>query len=92
MVTDSFHGVVFSLIFNTNFLCVINESRGVSSFDSLSQKLNIGSYVVKESSLSSTHLKTVAAKEWERVNAVISAWRNQGYKYLVENLRDETEV
>ena len=35
VVTDSFHGCVFSLIFNKPFVCIGNNMRGNARFDSL---------------------------------------------------------
>lgn len=35
VLTDSFHGVIFSLIFNVPFLAISNNSRGQSRFESL---------------------------------------------------------
>ena len=35
VITDSFHGTVFSIIFNKPFICLGNENRGSSRFNSL---------------------------------------------------------
>lgn len=35
VVTDSFHGMVFSILFNKQFLVIGNKERGMSRFDSL---------------------------------------------------------
>lgn len=35
VVTDSFHGTVFSIIFGKEFICLTNKGRGNSRFDSL---------------------------------------------------------
>lgn len=41
IVTDSFHGIVFSIIFNKPFKLLINRKRGKARFDSLFEKLGI---------------------------------------------------
>lgn len=41
VMTDSFHGMVFSIIFNTPFAVFINRSRGADRFDSLLSLLGI---------------------------------------------------
>lgn len=41
--TDSFHGTVFSILFNKQFICYGNKDRGLSRFDSL-----LGSFGLKE--------------------------------------------
>ncbi len=35
LVTDSFHGVCFAIIFNKPFVCIVNPERGASRFESL---------------------------------------------------------
>ena len=42
VVTDSFHGTVFSIIFEKNFKCVYNKSRGTARFESLLKIYNSG--------------------------------------------------
>ena len=46
VLTDSFHGVVFSIIFNKPFICVLNKGRGESRFNTLIELFNIKDRVV----------------------------------------------
>lgn len=39
VVTDSFHGMVFSIIFEKPFLVIVNEKRGAARFESLLKQL-----------------------------------------------------
>lgn len=41
IVTDSYHGAVFSLIFNKPFICLRNKNRGNDRFDDLYLRFNI---------------------------------------------------
>lgn len=41
VITDSFHGMIFSIIFNKPFLVIANEHRGVARFTSLLDLLNL---------------------------------------------------
>ncbi|MFC3679564.1 polysaccharide pyruvyl transferase family protein [Bacterioplanoides pacificum] len=43
VLTDSFHGMVFSIVFNKPFYVIPNESRGVSRFDSLLNLIGLNS-------------------------------------------------
>lgn len=42
VVTDSFHGTVFSIIFEKEFKCIYNETRGAARFESLLNLYNSG--------------------------------------------------
>lgn len=41
VITDSFHGVCFALIFNKKFICIRNKNRGDARFQSLIDFLNL---------------------------------------------------
>lgn len=41
LITDSFHGMCFAIIFNKHFICVQNSKRGGSRFNSILNMLNI---------------------------------------------------
>lgn len=41
VVTDSFHGTVFSIMFNKPFISIANDERGISRFTSLLKKFNL---------------------------------------------------
>ena len=42
VVTDSFHGTVFSIVFGKEFKCIYNEIRGAARFESLLNLYNSG--------------------------------------------------
>lgn len=48
VVTDSFHGMVFSIIFNKQFICVGNKKRGLDRFTSLLSLLGLEDRLVLE--------------------------------------------
>ena len=48
VITDSFHGCVFSIIFGKPFIVMKNPKRGNSRFDTLAETLGIGSHFVDE--------------------------------------------
>jgi len=48
IVTDSFHGTVFSIIFNKQFLTIGNESRGLTRFTSLLNALGLADRLILE--------------------------------------------
>ena len=45
-ITDSFHGVCFALLFNKNFICLKNNSRGAARFDTLIETFNISKFFI----------------------------------------------
>lgn len=49
VITDSYHGTCFSLIFSKSFTTMINRNRGKSRFDTLDELFGIGSRFVTAS-------------------------------------------
>lgn len=50
VITDSFHGMVFSIIFGKPFVIIANNDRGVARFVSLLSKLNMLNHIAYNSS------------------------------------------
>lgn len=47
VITDSFHGCVFSMIFNKPFYCFVNKRRGADRFYSLLNTFNLTDRIIK---------------------------------------------
>lgn len=66
VVTDSFHGVVFSIIFNKPFVLIPNQDRGLVRFNSIFRLLGLEDRVVNSvQDITPTHLKGL---DYEMVN------------------------
>lgn len=49
IVTDSFHGTVFSILFQKDFIVLLNQDRGLSRIYSLLQSCNLSDRIVSDS-------------------------------------------
>nr|WP_276498772.1 polysaccharide pyruvyl transferase family protein [Agromyces luteolus] len=84
VVTDSYHGCVFSILFNRPFLVHANERRGAARFDSL---LGVFGLEHHRAGASADDLdERVFAPDWAAVNRVLDAERERATAYLVANL------
>ncbi len=72
VVTDSYHGVLFSILFNKSFFFVGNKRRGNSRVESLLKMLGIDSNIGKI--------------DWEKTNKKLYEWRILSQRYLHEAL------
>ncbi|MBQ5982976.1 MAG: polysaccharide pyruvyl transferase family protein [Prevotella sp.] len=66
VVTDSFHGTVFSIIFNKPFWVIGNEKRGMSRFQSLLSMYNLEERLIVTTSLNKINF--TKSIEWEEIN------------------------
>jgi len=46
VITDSYHGTLFSIIFNKPFISYINTNRGKSRFDTLIEIFNLSNRII----------------------------------------------
>ncbi len=87
--TDSFHGCVFSIIFNKPFVCLGNESRGTARFESL-----LGTFGLEERLLTNPTSEQVSEClrtpiDWERVNSIRHSEQQRAFDFLKQNLNED---
>lgn len=73
VITDSYHGLVFAIIFNKSFTLIRNEKRGNARFDSILQTLNIP-----------TDEQNI---DWEDINFRIKQERNKAIQFIIQALK-----
>jgi hypothetical protein len=77
VVTDSFHGVVFSIIFNKPFRLIRNPFRGNARFESLFDVLGISG--------------NTDNLDWDKINANIECQRKKSIHFLETALNKKVE-
>ena len=84
IVVDSFHAMVFSIIFEKPFLVIGNKRRGMSRFESLLGELGLNERMIN----SDEDLEDVLNKDikWEEVREKISRHRDLSIDYVLKSL------
>lgn len=84
VVTDSFHGAVFSIIFNIPFAVIINKERGAARFETLLESFDLNDRIVYyEEDVPKIINSTI---EWRKVNAILDSKRIEATEFLLSNL------
>ncbi len=86
VITDSFHGTVFSIIFNKPFVCIANKERGLSRFTSLLKIFGLENRLIY--STDGLSEKLVDGIDFERVNAIKHIWQKKSFEFLKDNLNN----
>lgn len=86
VVTDSFHGCVFSIIFNVPFIAIGNVQRGVARFHSLLGLLGIENRLVLTPDAVTTDLINQAI-DWKQVNEKIKSEQKKSEYFLKNHLK-----
>lgn len=85
VITDSFHGTVFSIIYNKPFAVYVNKSRGAARFLSLLEQLGLENRVIENRDA----LTAVLDEEinWPIVNRKLEGLKCSSNKFIERNLK-----
>lgn len=84
VITDSFHGTVFSIIYHKEFYTLINTKRGADRFYSLLDKLGLKNHIIDFSNFCLTPIVT----DWRDVDNRIQEWRSSSLMFLKNVLNE----
>ena len=85
VITDSFHGCVFSIIFNKPFLVIGNHERGMARFNSLLKLFGLEDRLIHSiGELDENKMK--ADIDWDKINSIKAEWRMYSLNFLKMNL------
>lgn len=80
VITDSFHGTCFAIIFNKPFIAILNKDRGNARFESLAIMLNIKNrFISEDSDISNILDQTI---DFEKINNIIKQKKEESYNLL----------
>ena len=86
VLTDSFHGCVFSIIFNKPFIAFSNSGRGNARFNSLLETFGLQARLVH--TYDKEHIDELLRTpiDWNTVNATRQAWQKRSMEFLEKAL------
>ena len=85
IITDSFHGCVFSIIFNKSFWVIANPQRGLSRITSLLTMFGLQDRLI--SSPKEIVLEKIRKEiNWHKVNRIKEQLREKGREYLSQRI------
>lgn len=84
-IVDSFHGMVFSILFNKPFWVIGNPERGMTRFTSLLKLFNLENRLIADNYLDMVDLDQTI--DWVTVNAILELKRNECKSMLLNQLK-----
>lgn len=85
VITDSFHGMAFAIIFNKPFLALGNTKRGMTRFTSLLKLFGLEDRVILSAEGHLTE-KMYAPIDFQRVNEILKAKQQEAFTFLADAL------
>lgn len=86
IITDSFHGTVFSVNYHRPFITLLNPERGVERFTSLLGLFGLESRMVDSSDMQSVISVIINDINWEAVDVIKNREREKSIQFLIENI------
>ncbi len=86
VVTDSFHGTVFSIIFNKPFISLVNVSRGASRFESILSEFDLLDRLVGEFDKKQVEGLLSSSIDHETVQEKLQSLREHSFELLKAGL------
>lgn len=84
VITDSYHGTLFSILFNKPFLVSLNVKRGSTRFETILRLLGLEDRIVQHDDDDLSRLN--ASIHWDMVNERIAEERTNGLDFLTTAL------
>lgn len=84
VVTDSFHGMIFSIIFEKNFIVIANKNRGLDRFTSLLNLLGLKNRLVFD--LEDIKNKELLNINYNAINETLDKNRKISFDFLTKKL------
>ena len=83
VITDSFHGCVFAILFNKPFWVIVNEDRGRERFDSLLKMFDLQDRIITQGQQPEWDRKI----DWEQVNTIHQEMKRRSLDFLERSLK-----
>lgn len=85
VITDSFHGTVFSILFKKPFYVMLNKERGISRFESILEKLGLTNRIITDIK-STNKINDKEVIDWHVVSAKLLTEIEKSKSFLRESL------
>jgi len=87
ILTDSFHAVVFAIIFNKPFLCIGNKERGLSRLNSLLEMFGMQNRMIYgKKDLTGILLHDIYKIDYQTINSKKETLKQISLDFLKQNL------
>ncbi len=91
LITDSYHGMLFSIIFNVPFIQIQN-AKAQSRFDSVFELFNINNKTINKYTVNINYDELLAPLNWDFINNKIEEEREKAEMWMKEALEKEKIV
>lgn len=88
VITNSFHGMMFSVINNTDFIIIGKEEGGLSRIEDFLERYNIKGRFIDETNLANFDIGSLKPIKWNKVNKMLDEDRKTSERWLIDAIED----
>tara|TARA_Y100000296_G_scaffold82144_1_gene110786 strand:- start:2335 stop:3483 length:1149 start_codon:yes stop_codon:yes gene_type:complete len=92
VLTDSFHGVIFSILFNKSFLVVDNKARGSARMDSLLRSFSVSERLLEHADVGAAVSLINKEIDYSRLHSYLDVARNRSNRFIRLNIFGENDA
>ena len=82
VITDSFHGTAFSIIFNKPFISIANRKRGITRFEDLLGRFGLMERLIYDINVFGPNVKQMEMFDYKRINTQIQEAKEESLGWL----------
>ena len=87
VITDSFHGVAFSILFKKQFICIINEKRGKTRMLGLLEQLELTDYAISDDdTINQLSIENIKKIDYQHVTNILEKLKTNSISLLIDSL------
>lgn len=83
VITDSYHGVIFSIIFKKQFAIILNKERGASRFKSLIKTFSLENRIIDENNI---NLLFKTSIDYDKIYKILTKEKELSLSFLINNI------
>ncbi|MDD2494973.1 MAG: polysaccharide pyruvyl transferase family protein [Tissierellia bacterium] len=85
VITDSFHGTIFSIILNKPFLTIVNTGRGKTRLTSLLKQFHLHNRLIQ--SVDDISKNYIGEIDWLFVNSILKEEKEKSIDFIINNIK-----
>lgn len=87
VVTNSFHGLMFSIVNNTDFVLISKKAGGDARFLDFLSEFDLTDRLINEEKLDHFNVKDIKPIDWQSVNKKLNIKKQESINWLLDNIQ-----
>ena len=87
VITNSFHGMLFSVLNNTDFIIISKKSGGDARLVDFLSEFDLADRIINEEKLNDFNINNIGSIDWRNVNKKLHTKKQKSISWLIDNIQ-----